>query len=169
MKERTWSARADLGAALPTEVLAVLGTAIAVAFDGPWWAGAAGGAVVGLLLFVVTVSRLTPWQWLKRAIGRLRHKEHRVEAAEFVDVDSDGKPLGVRVDEHTTVTMVHVWGGLHTHPVATAGRGDSKHSAAERDRRADAALRARCGRRRDRPGPPHLRRQLRPVLRPAPG
>jgi type VII secretion protein EccE len=110
MKERTWSARADLGAALPTEVLAVLGTAIAVAFDGPWWSGAAGGAVLGLLLFVVKVSRLTPWQWLKRAIGRLRHKERRVEAAEFVDVDSDGQPLGVRVDEHTLTTMVHVWG-----------------------------------------------------------
>lgn len=96
--------------ALPTEILAVLGTAIAVAFDGPWWAGASGGAVLGLLLFVVRVARLTPWQWLKRAIGRLRHKEHRVKVAEFVDVDSDGQPLGVRVDAHTLVTMVNVWG-----------------------------------------------------------
>ena len=53
MKERTWGARADLRAALPTEIPAVLGTAIAVAFDGPWWAGAAAGAALGLLLFVV--------------------------------------------------------------------------------------------------------------------
>ena len=30
--------------------------------------------------------------------------------AEFVDVDSDGQPLGVRVDGHTLVTMVNVWG-----------------------------------------------------------
>lgn len=98
MKERTWSARADLRAALPTEILAVVGTAIAIAFDGPWWAGAAGGAVLGALLLMVKVSRLTPWQWLTRSIGRLRHKEHRVETGEYVDVDSDGQPLGVHVD-----------------------------------------------------------------------
>lgn len=110
MKERTWTGRADLRAALPTEILAVLGTAVAVGFNGPWWSGAAGGATLGLLLFVVKVSRLTPWQWLKRASGRLRHKEHRVVVGEFVDVDSDGQPLGVRIDEHTLVTMVNVWG-----------------------------------------------------------
>lgn len=97
-------------AALPTEILAVLGTAVAVAFGGPWWAGAAGGAVLGLLLFVVRAARLSPWQWLKRAIGRLRHKEHRLDAGEFVDIDSDGQPLGVRFDDHTLVTMVNVWG-----------------------------------------------------------
>lgn len=110
MKERTWSARADLRAALPTEILAVVGTAIAIAFGGPWWAGAAGGAVLGALLLMVKVARLTPWQWLMRSIGRLRHKEHRVETGEYVDVDSDGQPLGVHVDEHTLVTMVNVWG-----------------------------------------------------------
>ena len=110
MKERTWSARADLRAALPTEILALVGTAIAVVFNAPWWAGTIAGAVVGALLFMVKTARLTPWQWLQRAIGRLRHKEHRVETGEFVDVDSDGHPLGVCVDEHTLVTMVSVWG-----------------------------------------------------------
>lgn len=113
MKERTWSARADLRAALPTEILAVLGTAIAVACGGPWWVGAAGGAVLGAVLFMVKATRLTPWQWLTRSVGRLRHKEHRVEAGEFVDVDSDGQPLGLRVDGHTLVTMVNVWGRPH--------------------------------------------------------
>ena len=77
---------------------------------GPGGPERPGALSVGLLLFVVRVSRLTPWQWLRRAIGRLRHKEHRVNAGEFVDVDSDGQPLGVRVDEHTLVTMVNVWG-----------------------------------------------------------
>lgn len=110
MKERTWSARADLRAALPTEILALLGTAIAMASGGPWWAGAAGGAVLGALLFMVKVARLTPWQWLTRSIGRLRLKEHRLEIGEYVDVDSDGQPMGVHVDEHTLVTMVNVWG-----------------------------------------------------------
>lgn len=109
-KERTWSARADLRAALPTEMFALVGTAIAVAFNGPWWAGTAGGAVLGALLFMVKTARLTPWQWLKRAIGRLRHKEHRVHTGEFVDVDSDGHPLGVCIDEHTLVTMISAWG-----------------------------------------------------------
>lgn len=109
-KERTWSARADLRATLPTEMFAVVGTAIAVAFNGPWWAGTAGGAVLGALLFMVKTARLTPWQWLKRAIGRLRHKEHRVHTGELVDVDSDGHPLGVCIDEHTLVTMISVWG-----------------------------------------------------------
>ena len=101
MRDRTFGARTGLRAALYTELTAVLGTAISAATAGPWWAGAAGGAAVGLLLFVVRVKRLTPWQWVRRAVGRLRHKQHRVDAAEFVDVDSDGQPLGVRVDEHT--------------------------------------------------------------------
>ena len=70
MRERTWSARAGLRAALYTEITAVLGTAISAATAGPWWAGAAAGAVVGLLLFVVRVKRLTPWQWGGRAVGR---------------------------------------------------------------------------------------------------
>ena len=110
MRDRTFGARTGLRAALYTELTAVLGTAISAATAGPWWAGAAGGAAVGLLLFVVRVKRLTPWQWVRRAVGRLRHKQHRVGAAEYVDVDSDGQPLGVRVDEHTLVTMVNVWG-----------------------------------------------------------
>ena len=110
MRDRTFGARTGLRAALYTELTAVLGTAISAATAGPWWAGAAGGAAVGLLLFVVRVKRLTPWQWVRRAVGRLRHKQHRVDAAEFVDVDSDGQPLGVRVDEHTLATMVNVWG-----------------------------------------------------------
>lgn len=143
MKERTWSARADLPAAMSAEIVAVLGTGIAVALDWPWWAGAAAGAALGALLFMVRVSRLTPWQWLARAIGRLRHKEHRLAApipapvsapsvdragaagpsaagdpaapasrpqGEFVDIDSDGLPLGVHIDGHTLVTMVSVWG-----------------------------------------------------------
>jgi type VII secretion protein EccE len=110
MKERTWSARADLRAALPTEILAVLGTGIAVAFGAPWWSGAAGGAVLGALLFMVKAARLTPWQWLKRSLGRLRHKDHRVDTGELVDVDSDGQPLGLHTDGHTLVTMINVWG-----------------------------------------------------------
>lgn len=110
MKERTWSARADLRAALPTEILALVGTGIAVVFGAPWWAGAASGAVLGTLLFMVKAARLTPWQWLKRSIGRLRHKDHRVDAGEFVDVDSDGQPLGLHTDGHTLVTMINVWG-----------------------------------------------------------
>ncbi|NTY62537.1 type VII secretion protein EccE [Mycolicibacterium sphagni] len=111
MKERTWSTRGDLlRAALPTEVVAVLGAAIAVASAAPWWAGAAAGALVGALLFMVKAARLTPWQWLTRSIGRLRRREHRIEVGEFVDVDSDGQPLGVHIDGHTVVTMVSVWG-----------------------------------------------------------
>nr|MCH9668773.1 type VII secretion protein EccE [Actinomycetes bacterium] len=113
MKERTWSARPDLRALLCTEIAAVLGAAISAAAAGPLWIGAAGGAVVGLLLFVVRIARLTPWQWVGRTIGRLRHKVHHLDVGEFVDVDSDGQPLGVRVDGHTLVTMVNVWGRPH--------------------------------------------------------
>ncbi|MGB1225926.1 MAG: type VII secretion protein EccE [Mycobacterium sp.] len=113
MKERTWSARPDLRALLCTEIAAVLGAAISAAAAGPLWIGAAGGTVVGLLLFVVRIARLTPWQCVGRAIGRLCHKIHHLDAGEFVDVDSDGQPLGVRVDGHTLVTMVNVWGRPH--------------------------------------------------------
>ena len=59
MRDRTFGARTGLRAALYTELTAVLGTAISAATAGPWWAGAAGGAAVGLLLFVVRVKRLT--------------------------------------------------------------------------------------------------------------
>lgn len=88
MRERTWGARADLRAALYTEITAVIGAGISAATAGPMWIGAAGGAVVGALMFVLRVSRLTPWQWLTRAIGRLRHKEHRLA----YDTPSDDRP-----------------------------------------------------------------------------
>ncbi|MCH9729752.1 MAG: type VII secretion protein EccE [Actinomycetia bacterium] len=110
MKERTWSARADFRALLYTEITALLGATVSAVTAGPLWIGAAGGAALGLLLFVLRIARLTPWQWVWRALGRLLHKQHRIEFGEFVDVDSDGHPLGVCVDEHTLVTMVNVWG-----------------------------------------------------------
>lgn len=113
MKERTWGARARLRDALPAEVLAAVVTAVAVAIGQPWWAGAAVGAVLGVALFVLRVSRLTPWRWLTLALKRLRHKEHRIAVGQFVDIDSDGHPLGVCLDQDTVVTMISVWGRPH--------------------------------------------------------
>ncbi|MEN4466816.1 type VII secretion protein EccE [Mycolicibacterium conceptionense] len=150
MRERTWSARPDLRGVLCAEMTAALGVAVSAVTAGPLWIGGTVGALVGVLVFVVLIARLTPWNWFKRAVGRLRHKEHRLEfditepvekaparqqnendsdappsgqdgargehqpevppPASVIDIDSDGQKLGLRVDGHTLVTMVSVWG-----------------------------------------------------------
>lgn len=111
MREPALGVRADLGAALRTEITAALGAAISAAAAGPLWVGATAGAAVGLLLFVVRLTGLTPWQWLGHALRRLRHhKQRRLALGEAIDIDSDGQLLGVRIDGHTVITMVNVWG-----------------------------------------------------------
>lgn len=78
MRERSWTIRADLRSMLAAEVTALLVAAATVAAGKSLWAGLIGGAVLGIALFVVRVTRLSPWRWATIAIHRVRHREHRI-------------------------------------------------------------------------------------------
>lgn len=78
MREPSVTLRADGRSLLAAEVAGIVAAAAITATGAPIWVAALVGAVLGAILFIPRIARLSLWQWAILAMRRFRHREHRL-------------------------------------------------------------------------------------------
>lgn len=110
MRQRFVSARITSRAVIAGELVAGLAALALSTTLISWPIAVATGAVLGLVICVLTLRGRTVWQWVGRVITWMRHRVRKLRLPEPVDVTLNEHTVGVVIDGHTVCTMISVLG-----------------------------------------------------------